>query len=81
MTPRFASALGLIAVFVTCGVLSFYQITNAAPPVPSGPFANSVEQRADIVGQLREVNNQLKEMNALLRAGTLKVVIVPSEGK
>jgi len=65
--------LGANALF--CCVLGFYQMTDAAPPAANLPFANSVEQRLDMIGQLKEVNAQLKELNALLRSGTLQVVI------
>jgi len=65
--------IGANALF--CCVLSFYQMSDAAPPGPTQPFASSIEQRNDMVAQLKEVNAQLKEMNALLRSGNLQVVI------
>ena len=55
-------------------MLSFYQASDAQSP-PSQPFANAVEQRIEMIGQLREINAELKAQNALLRSGTLKVVI------
>ena len=70
-------------------VLSFYQLTSAAPPPSTPPFANSVEQRLEMVEQLKEVNALLKEQNALLReqmallrSGELKVIVtLPPEVK
>jgi hypothetical protein len=59
-------------------VLSFYQITDAAPP--QMPFA-SVEQRGEMVAQLKEINAQLKELNTLLSSGELKVIARPEEKK
>jgi hypothetical protein len=58
------------------GVLSFYGTTRAANPSnPKLPFANSIEQRGEIVRELRELNGLLREQNALLRSGKLKVVV------
>ena len=58
-----------------CCVLSFYQTTGAAPTPPRLPFANSVEQRGEMIKQLKEINAQLKEQNALLRSGNLEVIV------
>ena len=56
-------------------VLGLYQpragMTQEAPP----PFANSTEQRNEVVTQLKEINAQLKEQNALLRSGNLRVLV------
>ena len=60
-------------------VLGFYSSMSAAPQRGQPPFANSVEQRAEIVRQLQELNASLKEQNALLRSGKLQVVIVPTD--
>jgi hypothetical protein len=65
--------LGANALF--CCVLGFYEMSDAAPPAMNQPFANSVEQRVDMVAQLKEINTQLKELNALLRSGNLQVVV------
>lgn len=48
-------------------VLSFYQASNAAPGAGQLPFANSIEQRQQIVRELQEIKALLKEQNALLR--------------
>jgi len=57
-------------------VLGFYQ-AKAASPRPGGkpPFANSVEQRMEMIRLLKEVNEQLKQQNALLRSGKLRVIV------
>ncbi len=39
------------------------------------PFANSVVQRFDMIDQLKQINAQLKEQNALLRSGTVRVLV------
>jgi hypothetical protein len=56
-------------------MLGFYRPTSAAPPEESQPFANSVEQRAEMIAQLKEVVAELKDQNALLRSGNLKVLV------
>jgi hypothetical protein len=56
-------------------VLSFYRTTGAAPPKPKQPFANSVEQRMEMIKELREIKVLLKEQNALWRSGTVRVVV------
>ncbi len=73
----------LVAANVLCYcVLSFYQTTDAAPRPPSRspsrpPFANSVEQRMEMINLLKEIRDQLKQQNALLRSGKLQVVVSP----
>ena len=64
-------------IVLCCCVLSFYQTTSAQPPQAKEPFANSVEQRMEIVKLLTDIRDQLKEQNALLRSGELKVIVVP----
>lgn len=56
-------------------VLGFYGSSAAAPQRGQAPFANAVEQRAEMVRQLREMNALLKEQNALLRGGKLQVTV------
>jgi type II secretory pathway component PulM len=56
-------------------VLGLYQPGSAAPRGENEPFANAVEQRAEMIAQLREINALLKEQNALLRSGGLRVVV------
>jgi hypothetical protein len=68
-------ALLLTANVLFICVLSFYRVSDADPPVTNLPFANSVEQRIEMINQLKELNAQIKEQNALLRSGTLHVVV------
>lgn len=51
-------------------VLGFYSTTGAAPQGGQPPFQNSVEQRSEMVRELREIKELLKEQNALLRGTT-----------
>jgi hypothetical protein len=80
MTRRAGWAL-LVAANVVCYcVLSFYQTSNAQQRTGGeAPFANSVEQRIEMVNELKEIKNLLKEQNALLRSGNLKVIVTLPE--
>ena len=79
MSRRLGWTLLVGANVVFWFVLSFYQ-TDAAPPPAQMPFA-SVEQRGEMVNQLKEINAELKELNTLLRSGELKVIVRPEEKK
>jgi hypothetical protein len=64
-------------VLVACGaalvgVLELLGGAQAAPPSGQQPFRNAVEQRDEIVQELREIKLLLKEQNALLRTFTAK---------
>jgi hypothetical protein len=69
------------AVLISANVLAWCMLcfhqdsTAAAPAAPTPPFANAVEQRIEMIEQLKQVNALLKEQNALLRSGTLKVIV------
>jgi hypothetical protein len=78
---RRAGWVVLIAANVLCYcVLSFYQQSDAASSAEAKlPFANSVEQRIEMIRLLGEIRDQLKQQNALLRSGELKVVVSQSE--
>jgi hypothetical protein len=58
-------------------MLGFHQPASVAQQSTNGelPFANSVTQRFDMVDQLKQINAQLKEQNALLRSGTVRVQV------
>ncbi len=61
------------------GVLGFYGSSDAAPGTGGQPpFANAVEQRMEMIALMREVRDLLKEQNALLRSGELKVQVAES---
>ena len=58
----------LIAANVLCWcVLSFYGSTAAAPQSARQPFSNPVEQRHEMIRELKEIKALLKEQNAMLR--------------
>ncbi len=56
-------------------VLGLYQGAAAPTQAAGPPFANPIEQRMEIIQQLKDLNASLKEQNALLRSGKLRVVI------
>ena len=66
----FRWAVLLCANLMLWGVLSFYESSSAAPPGGQPPFANAVEQRNEMIRELREIKELLKEQNALLRSTT-----------
>ncbi len=62
-------------------MLGFHRPSSAAPGAGNEPFANAVEQRAEMIAELREIGVLLKEQNALLRSGEVKVVIKNPAGR
>lgn len=69
----------LIGVNLLCWyMLGLQQPQSAAQQSSTNgqlPFANAVVQRMEMIEQLKEINTQLKEQNALLRSGTVKVLV------
>jgi hypothetical protein len=53
-------------------VLGFYGTSGAAPQGAKQPFSNSVEQRHEMIQELREIKSLLKEQNEILRAAAVK---------
>ena len=74
---RQATWIVLLAANALCYcVLSFCQTTDAAPPSGGGPpFANAVQQRIEMIELLKDIRAQLRQQNALLKSGDLKVVV------
>lgn len=56
-------------------VLGFYRDSSAFQRQSNEPFANSVEQRMQMIAELKQLNEQLKEQNELLRSGKLQVLL------
>lgn len=76
MKRRMGWAALVAANALAWGVLSFHQTTDASQKTGGQPpFANSVEQRMEMAGYLREIRDLLKEQNALLQSGNLRVVL------
>ena len=71
MNRCLVSAL-LVGVGILLGMASSsLQQTHADPPAAVADIPN-----ADAATELREIKTQLKEMNAYLRTGVVKVVVV-----
>jgi len=77
MTRRTGWALLLTVNILGYCVLSFNQTPAAAQRATGGkpPFANAIEQRMQMINHLAEIKELLKEQNALLRSGSLEVVV------
>lgn len=73
---RMCLGLAALCVGALCCVPGVLQSSWAAPKGPQLPFANSVEQRGDFIRELKEMNSLLREQNALLKSGRLRVVVV-----
>ncbi len=71
---RFRWALLIITNVLLLCMLGLYRSTTAAPAANNEPFANSIEQRAEMIKQLQEINAQLKEQNSMFRAA-LKALV------
>jgi hypothetical protein len=73
MQKLFSRWTALVALNLTCwGVFGAYQVSQAQSKGGQLPFANSNEQRSDIVREVKEIKDLLKEQNALLREGAAK---------
>lgn len=70
----------IAAIVVNVGIwtlLAATGATHADPPKTQEPFANAVEQRNEMIGQLKEINSQLKDQNAMLRAALGALLSAP----
>jgi hypothetical protein len=74
--PRKTGLMLLIVANVLCYcVLSFYQTGNAQSSTPRPTLANAPEDRQAIITNLEEIKTLLKEQNALLKSGDVKVIV------
>ena len=81
---RHAISASLIAVTLMLGGAICLLPTSSAAPPNAVPLGNSVEQRIEMIGylkemvsQMREQNKLLREQNDLLKSGKLKVIVEP----
>jgi hypothetical protein len=73
--PRRTGVMLLVIANVLCYcVLSFYQ-TGAAQSGSRPTLANAVQERTEIISKLEDIRDLLKEQNALLRSGQVKVIV------
>jgi hypothetical protein len=82
---RFASwTTVLLFNALAFGMLGLYETTVASSPGGTPPpFANTTESRLEMIQELREIRDLLKEQNALLRSGEVKVAVtkLPNVGE
>ncbi len=68
--PRRSGFLLVVLNVVALSVLALYGTSAAAPREAPQPFANAVEQRFEIIRELKQLNALVKEQNELLRGLT-----------
>lgn len=75
MTKRsiFFTAL-ILGNAVAWYMLGFSETNSMAQQGVREPFANSVEQRGEMIEQLRAIQAELSEQNELLRSGQIEVI-------
>lgn len=74
MNRKTTLMLLVVAGVLSCCALSFHQIgaaQNAAPPA----MDNGAQEPQKMISNLEEIKNLLKEQNALLRSGQVKVIV------
>ena len=73
--PRRTGLMLLVIANVLCYcVLSFYQ-TGAAQSGVRPTLSDPAEERQAMISNLEEIKNLLKEQNAVLRSGQVKVIV------
>ncbi|HUS39943.1 MAG TPA: hypothetical protein VMX74_10860 [Pirellulales bacterium] len=80
MQKRNVWSMLIMATVLCLCVLSFYR-TSPAAPGNQMPFANPTGQRLEMVEQLKELNRLIKQQNALLSSGKLRVVVIEPREK
>jgi hypothetical protein len=74
--PRKTGMMLLVVANVMCWcVLSLYQMGVAQTGSPPPTIANPVEQRKEMVDNLEQIRNLLKEQNEMMRTGQVKVIV------
>lgn len=74
MTRKTGFALLLVANLLCCCVLSFHQ-TSEAQTGSRPTLSDPAEERKSMISTLEEIRNLLKEQNALLRSGQVRVIV------
>ena len=74
MSRKAGLSLLLLANVLCYCVLGFYQI-GAAQSGTRPTLANPVEERKELISNLEQIKDLLKEQNALLRSGQVKVIV------
>jgi hypothetical protein len=72
MSRRFGWAMLVAAGIVLGGAWGSYEKTHAAP----AQDAATDDQDVPLADQVREIKNEVKEINKLLQSGRLRVIVV-----
>lgn len=75
MSRKSGLMLLLVANVLCYCMLGFYQIGAAQQSSPRPTLADPTEERKRMDIHLDEIKNLLKEQNALLRSGQVKVIV------
>jgi hypothetical protein len=75
MRPRTGLMLLLIANVLCYCVLTFYQTGLAQMSAPRPTLSDPAEERRELIANLEAIKALLKEQNALLRSGDVKVIV------
>ena len=70
-----SAAFPSAAVAALVCVLGFHQTGSAQPKPSHEPFANTVAQQGEMIQLLKEIHQELKEQNNLLKNGVLRVTV------
>jgi hypothetical protein len=85
MRRHLIAAVLIVTALMAGSMLSFLGTTTAAPPAPRRvpTFADTAGRELQMIAQLQEIvsqtkmqNDLLREQNALLKSGKLRVVVV-----
>ncbi|MCE5266830.1 MAG: hypothetical protein LLG00_02970 [Planctomycetaceae bacterium] len=76
MKCRFGWALPVAVGIALGSVAGVCEKTNAV----AAPRAEQKAEESSVIGELREIKDQLKELNGMFRSGRAKVVVVINPG-
>lgn len=66
------SVLACIAAVAVLCVLGFYSLLSAAPAGGKPPFEDAATQREEMIRELREIKELIREQNGLLKESLAK---------
>lgn len=76
MKSRFGGAMLVAVGMVLGGALSSYDRITVATAAPESQQSTDDGSDTDALNQLRTIKTQVKEINAILHSGNLRVVVV-----
>ncbi len=75
MRARTGMMLLLVTNVLCYCVLAFYQTGVAQMSAPRPTLSDPAEERRELIANLESIKGLLKEQNALLRSGQVKVIV------